>query len=41
MTETYKKEDVMSKIPRRYEKVDDHTIRIIVEKSENIPVARL
>ena len=31
----------MNKIPRRYEKVDDHTIKLIVEQAENVPVSRL
>lgn len=31
----------MNKIPRRYEKVDDHVIKIIVEKAEDVPVAKL
>jgi len=31
----------MNKTPRRYEKADAHTIRIIVEKEDNIPIAQL
>ena len=30
-----------TKTPRRYEKVDAHTLRLIVEKADDIPLAQL